>query len=157
MHNTSETEKEKCLLHPQSHIHNHTFAGLELWGFNAHVNNISVISWRSVLLVEETTDLLPVADKLFHIILHRVHLAWAGFELTTLVVIGTDCIGSYKSNYHKIMYTTAPTHLQENKQILKVQLFLDLDFFPKNKINHKRIHFSQWRFPLLCFLHSVAM
>jgi hypothetical protein len=26
-----------------------TFAGLELWGFNAHVNNISVISWRSVL------------------------------------------------------------------------------------------------------------
>jgi hypothetical protein len=25
-----------------------------------------------------------------------------GFELTTLVVIGTDCIGSYKSNYHTI-------------------------------------------------------
>ena len=31
--------------------------------------------------------------------LYRVHLAWAGFELTTLVVIGTDCLGSYKSNY----------------------------------------------------------
>ena len=31
--------------------------------------------------------------------LYRVHLAWAGFELTTLVVIGTDCIGSYKSSY----------------------------------------------------------
>ena len=30
------------------------------------------------------------------------------FELTTLVVIGTDCIGSYKSNYHTIMTTTAP-------------------------------------------------
>ena len=29
--------------------------------------------------------------------LYRVHLAWVGFELTTLVVIGTDCIGSYKS------------------------------------------------------------
>jgi hypothetical protein len=27
---------------------------------------------------------------------------WAGFELTTLVVIRTDCIGSYKSNYHAI-------------------------------------------------------
>jgi hypothetical protein len=36
--------------------------------------------------------------------LYRVHLAWEGFELTTLVVIGTDCIDSYKSNYHMILY-----------------------------------------------------
>ena len=31
---------------------------------------------------------------------------WSTFELTTPVVIGTDCIGSCKSNYHTI--TTAP-------------------------------------------------
>ena len=31
-----------------------------------------------------------------------------GFELTTLVMIGTDCTGSYKSNYHTITTTTAP-------------------------------------------------
>jgi hypothetical protein len=31
-----------------------------------------------------------------------VHLTWAEFELTKLVVIGTDCIGSYKSNYQTI-------------------------------------------------------
>jgi hypothetical protein len=31
-----------------------------------------------------------------------------GFELATLVVIGTDCIGSYKSNYQTITSTTAP-------------------------------------------------
>jgi hypothetical protein len=31
-----------------------------------------------------------------------------GFKLTTLVVIGTDCVGKYKSNYHTIMATTAP-------------------------------------------------
>jgi hypothetical protein len=37
---------------------------------------------------------------------YRVHLAWAGFELTTSVVMGTDCTGSYKSNYCKT--TTAP-------------------------------------------------
>jgi len=36
---------------------------------NANFNNISVISWRPVLLVEETgvPDLLHVTDKLYHI------------------------------------------------------------------------------------------
>ena len=34
-----------------------------------------------------------------------VHLTWTGFKLTMLVVIGTDCIGSYKSNYHAITMT----------------------------------------------------
>jgi hypothetical protein len=54
------------------------------------------------LLVEETRENhRPVASHwqtLSHNV-YRVHLAWAGFELTTLVVIGTDCIGGYKSNY----------------------------------------------------------
>jgi hypothetical protein len=35
-------------------------------------------------------------------------LPWSGFELTTLMVIGSDCMGSYKSNYHRITITTTP-------------------------------------------------
>jgi hypothetical protein len=94
-------------------------SGLGLWCFNATFNNILVISWGSVLLVEETRapreNHRPVAShgKLYHIMLYLVHFTWAGFELTTLVVIGANCIGRCKSNYHTIMM--APhTHFSES-------------------------------------------
>jgi len=52
------------------------------------------------------TSVPQLTDKLYQI--YRVHPGCAGFELTTLVVIGTDYTGSCKSNYHTITTTTAP-------------------------------------------------
>ena len=98
--------------------------GVTVMVFNTTFNNISVKSWQSVLLVEETGvpvenhDLPQVNDKHYHTMLYWVNIAQVGIELTTLVVIGTDCTGSCKSNYHTIMTTTAPWQsiLQETFQ-----------------------------------------
>ena len=51
--------------------------------FNATFNNISVISWLSVLLAEETENTIDLSQVI-------------------------DCKGSRKSNYHTITTTTAP-------------------------------------------------
>ena len=93
--------------------------------FNATINNISVISWRSVLLVEETgvpgENHRPVAIMLYI-------SPWPRIELTTSVVIGIACIGKY--NYHTITATTlergvVPVYKNFNKNIIYLKISTD--------------------------------
>jgi hypothetical protein len=59
--------------------------------------------------------------------LYRVHINWTGFELTTSVVIDTDCIGSCKSNFHAITSTTAPLRIND-KMVMVIILWIKVDY-----------------------------
>ena len=90
--------------------------------FNATFNNISVISWRSVLLVEETR--VPPENQV-----PSWRMSLTNFIIlcctprpdrdsnSTSVVIYTDCIDSCKSNYHMMTATTVPPRIGKLQEV----------------------------------------
>ena len=61
---------------------------------------------------ENTTDLSQVTDKLYH-----TPPRHGRGSNSTLVVIGTDCTGIFKSTYHMITTTIAPLTLTNNRSL----------------------------------------
>ena len=107
--------------------------------FDATFNNISVISWRSVLLVEETRvpreNRRPVSSQwqtLSHNVVSSTHRHEWG---SNSQLMGTDCPGSCKSSCH--MITT--THFL----VFKV-------------INHHNWHQVKWNKFHFCFAKWIA-
>ena len=81
--------------------------------FNTTFNNISAISWRSILLVEET----GVSGENYQLVAGHSQTVSHNVVLSTPRLseirahnyngVGTDCIGSCKTNYDAIT-TTSP-------------------------------------------------
>ena len=113
------------------YIYHHTRVRVKVMALNATLNNISVISWWSVLIGgrillkvalntkksinqsigggNRSTMRKPPTYPSHWQTVSRHTSPWAWIELTTLVVIiSTDCTCSCKSNYHTITTMTIP-------------------------------------------------
>ena len=108
--------------------------------FAATFNNISVISWRWVLLLEETgvpgENHRPVAthwQTLSHSCIEYTS-PWTGFELTTSVVISTDCTGSCKSC---LLQLETNLYLYVNLRSEFIQIHLNADCLWKQSVDVK--------------------
>ena len=86
--------------------------------------------------------MLQVTDELYHInCCIEYTLPLAGFELTTLVVIGTDCTGSCESNYHTIMTTTAPKNPPVRSYMYVLKFLLGIVIIVLHKTDWYQLNF----------------
>ena len=96
--------------------------------------------WRKPEYPQKTADLSQVTDQFYHMMLYHADIACAGIELTSLVVVGTDSIGSGKSNYNAITTTTTP-----------ILLFIVINVLHATSA----LHYSQLLHPTWIYLYSI--
>jgi hypothetical protein len=95
-----------CMHYPDCLVHDFSKSCIIIYSVFGYKNMLGV-----VLSPYPTLHPIPVTIFGHHghdrmlvgfttIMFYRVHLIWVGFELTMLVVVGTDYIASCKSNYH---------------------------------------------------------
>ena len=92
---------------------------------------------------------------------------WVGFELTTLVMIGTDCTGNCKSNYSMITITAAACHgiLTWKPQLKCKKCILSpmAKIMPQYQRNNRYLKTTNWRWIsfigpyILIIMHSGSI
>ena len=90
--------------------------------FSATFNNISAILWRSVGGGNRRKPRTCRKSLTNYIAYYCIKYTspWTRFELTNLVVIGTDYTGSCKSNYHAI-WPRQPLQDQQRLPMLQIE------------------------------------
>jgi hypothetical protein len=136
--------------------------GLWFMVFNATFNNISVISWRWVLLIEEIgvpgENHLPVSSywqTLSPNVVSSTPRHERGSNSQLLVVIGIDCICSCKTIYHPITTTTTPRTMYY--PIAKKETKARTMWYPiKKKQKENKAQKSWWTSQREYMTHSVT-
>ena len=142
----------------------HTIAGgwlvcfdLEPWWL-AHLSSIFQLYrggqfywWRKTEDTEKTTDLLQLTPKHNHIMLYTS--PWSGLEPTTLMMIGTACLSSFKYNYHT--FTSIYTHKKQHCSKLH-WLFFSYSCCIDGNVYNLLIR-ATWNFVYWCYFNFVSL